>query len=157
VIALSLALAAALASAETQIEIASLAGLPGVEVVIEKIPTSIRKTGLEAERIKADIEQRLRSRGVPVVPESSALDGNPSLHLRVRALSAEGGLVYSAALMLFQGVALAESPAKPALAITWEAEAMGFSARSSRYDVENALLSLTNAFAKDFFAANPGE
>jgi hypothetical protein len=154
-LALPLALAAPRAPAETPAEIASLVGLAGVEVVAEKVPAPIRKIGLRPDRLKTDVEETLRSRGVPVVSESSTLDGGPTLHLRVRAEGAEGGLLYSVALMLYQGVSLAGSPAEPKLAITWEAEAMGFSARSSRFDVQNVVLGLTGSFVKDFLAANP--
>jgi hypothetical protein len=157
VLALNLALAPPWALAETPAEIASLAGLAGVEVVVENVPASIRKLGLRPDRLRADVEETLRSRGVPVVSESSALDGSPTLHLRVRSHSAEGGLLYSVALMLSQGVSVFGSPVEPKLAITWEAEAMGFSARSSRFDVQNAVLGLTGSFVNDFLSANPGD
>lgn len=156
-LALILSLAAPRAPAETPAEIASLVGLAGVEVVVERVPASIRKLGLRPDRLRTDVEETLRSRGVPVVSESSTLDGSPTLHLRVRSQRAEGGVLYSVALMLFQGVSLAGSPVEPKLAITWEAEAMGFSARSSRFDVQNGVLGLTGSFVNDFLAANPGD
>jgi len=155
VLALTLALAAPRAPAETRAEIASLVGLAGVEVAVDKVPASIRKLGLRPDRLRTDVEETLRSRGVPVVSESSTLDGSPTLHLRVRAESAEGGLLYSVALMLFQGVSLAGSPVQLKLAVTWEAEAMGFSSRSSRFDVQNVVLGLTRSFVDDFQTANP--
>jgi len=157
VLALILALAAPRAPAETPAEIASLVGLAGVEVAVDKVPASIRKIGLRPDRLRTDVEAALRAREVPVVPESSTLDGSPRLHLRVRAESAEGGLLYSVALLLFQGVSLAGSPVEPKLAVTWEAEAMGFSARSSRFDVQNVVLGLTRSFVDDFQTANPGD
>jgi hypothetical protein len=156
-IGLALALAASPAFAETEAEVASLVGLQGVRVVIENIPETVRKVGLRRERMQTDVEQRLRSRGIQVAPESSTPDGSPSLHVRLRLLRAEGGLLYSISLMLFQRVALVGSSLEAMPAITWEAEAIGYSARSSRFDVQNALLGVASSFANDFLAANPRE
>jgi hypothetical protein len=154
-IGLALALAAPLAAAETEAEIASLAGLQGVQVLVEQLPRAVRAVGLERDRMRRDVEQRLHSRGIRVVEEPATLDGSPSLHVRLRLLRAEGGLLYSIGLMLFQRVSLPGSSLEATSAITWEAEAIGYSARSSRYDVQNAILGITNSFANDFLAANP--
>jgi hypothetical protein len=144
------------AFAESAPEVASLEGLGGVGLVVEHPPRAMRAMGLGRGAVRRGVEARLRARGVPVLEDASVVAGGPSLHVRVRLIEAEGGLLYSGGLLLFQGVSLAGPDAGSARAVTWEAEAMGFSARSSRYDLENAVLGITNAFADDFRSANPG-
>jgi hypothetical protein len=135
--------------------LASLAGLPGVGVFVEDLAPEMQELGLRPERIKRDIEFKLRDRGIRVFAKSRRFDTRPQLYVRVHPLKTEQGLGYSTGLMLYQGASLARSSPRPASVVTWEGGGIGYTSPPSQHDIRDSLAEVADAFAADFVAANP--
>src|SRR5262245_16515699 len=53
----------------------TLRSLPGIEVVVESLPAELERAGLRTIDVRADVDRRLRAKGVPIF---SSQGTNPS-------------------------------------------------------------------------------
>src|SRR5882724_9880802 len=77
---------------------ATLQGLQGVYVLLEDIQPEMARAGLTTQQLQADVEERLRHAGIPVLTKDQAfrLQGTPFLYVYVHLVPHPIGLtVYS--------------------------------------------------------------
>ena len=70
----------------------TLAGLRGISIVVEDVNPDAEKDGLTAATLHADMQQKLRQAGVPVLTEDQAAraPGSPHLYLKLSAMKHGG-------------------------------------------------------------------
>lgn len=73
----------------------SLRDLDGIRIEVDALPSLVATQGLSAERLKDDVEGRLRGAGVKVLPMGAFRSGDPHLHIVVRLSRVEGRMVAS--------------------------------------------------------------
>ena len=80
----------------------TLRSLPGVEVVVESLPPELERAGLTTTDVRADIDRRLRAKGIPVFSSQGA---NPSaakayLYVHLNALVIPGAGLHAIAIQV---------------------------------------------------------
>jgi len=107
---------------------ATLAGLTGVYLVVERNDPVAVEDGLKLSTIKADIEIRLRGTGIRLLSEAERLlaPDSPSLYLRMHSLKNVDApfYAYCIVLELAQRVKLVRDPGLSGVAVTWESRGM---------------------------------
>ena len=93
--------------AGTTYERESLAGLPGIVVVVEKLIPEVQADGLSEEAIQAAVEGILQSSGIRIFIESKAFKVSSNPWLYVQPNIGKGGpyYFYNVSLRLIQEVA----------------------------------------------------
>ena len=102
------------ALSDTPLQRATLAGLTGVEVVVEEMDPAAEKDGLAESTLQTDVELKLRQEGIRVLTatEMFGVPGYPYLYLRVATGKVDelGVLAYEIELHLIQEVRLPRNP-----------------------------------------------
>jgi hypothetical protein len=150
------AASAALAEADFQRE--TLHGLPGVWVVVEKLPAELEQTGLTQGQVQADAEGRLRRAGVPILTQEECWQtpGMPWLYITVALLKA-GTATYAATVgeVLNQEIMLTRNPQVKAFGSTWDAGVhLGAVGAESLATVRDSVGSLVDKFIAAYQAVN---
>lgn len=80
----------------------TLRGLPGVEVLVEQLQPEVERAGLSGAAIRADVEQRLRGRGITVYTSQSEnpSPAKPYLYVHINALTLPRAQGYAVAIQL---------------------------------------------------------
>lgn len=73
----------------------SLRDLDGIYVDVTDLPPLVITQGLSAERLKEDVEERLRRAGVEVLPMGHFRTGDPHVQIAIRVSEPQGRLVAS--------------------------------------------------------------
>ena len=148
-----------MAQARAPYERESLAGLPGVVVVIEKIAPEAQVDGLSEEAIQEAVEGILQASGVRVFIESKTVkvSSNPWLYVQPN-IGKEGTLYfYNISLRLIQEVIAVHGRQYSMAATTWEGNTAGFVGIGSnlREVILNVIETWVRTFANDFGGVNP--
>jgi hypothetical protein len=148
-----------MAQARAPYERESLAGLPGVVVVIEKIAPEAQVDGLSEEVIQEAVEGILQASGVRVFIESKTVkvSSNPWLYVQSN-IGKEGTLYfYNISLRLIQEVIAVHGRQYSMAATTWEGNTAGFVGIGSnlREVILNVIETWVKTFANDFGGVNP--
>jgi hypothetical protein len=148
-----------MAQARAPYERESLAGLPGVVVVIEKIAPEAQVDGLSEEVIQEAVEGILQASGVRVFIESKTVkvSSNPWLYVQSN-IGKEGTLYfYNISLRLIQEVIAVHGRQYSMAATTWEGNTAGVVGMSS--NLREVILGVTQTwvktFANDFLKVTP--
>ena len=147
------------AQARAPYERESLAGLPGVIVVIERITPEAQVDGLSEEAIQEAVESILQSSGVRIFIESKTAKVSSNPWLYVQPNIGKGGpfYFYNVSLRLIQEVSSVHGQHHTMAATTWEGNTAGFVGVSS--NLREVILDVTETwvktFANDFLAVNP--
>lgn len=135
----------------------TLAGLGPVAVVVERnlLPKALR-CGLTADRLRAEIEERLFQGGVGVVAlrALSSQPRKPVLYVRpsiIRVL--DQGYCYGLNLYLMQQVTLVGGEASEAL--TWEHGVLGTVVGDDWQSLVDRMDQAVDAFISDYLSVNP--
>lgn len=149
------------ARADSELERATLKGLPGVFVLVEQMDPDAERDGLAQSTLTKDVEQRLRETGIRVLtrPELLATPGKPYLYLRVYAVRATGETAgvyaYSISLELKQEVRLTRASPVRSLAATWRAtEEVGTVQAARLSSVRDKVRDMVDQFINAYLAAN---
>jgi hypothetical protein len=146
------------AHARAPYERASLAGLPGVVVLVEPITPEAQADGLSEEAIQDAVERILQSSGVRIFSESKPLPVSSNPWLYVQPTIGKGGpyYFYNVSLRLIQEVSAVHGRKHPLTATTWEGTTAGM---VNEADLRDVILDVTERWAKifatDFLAVNP--
>jgi hypothetical protein len=138
----------------------SLAGLPGVVVVVETITPEVQAEGLTEEAIQAAVESILQSSGIRLFIESKKLKVSSNPWLYVQPNIGKGGpyYFYNVSLRLIQEVASVHGRQHTMPATTWEGNTAGIVNDNDLRDVIlDAIERWTKIFANDFLTVNPRE
>jgi hypothetical protein len=139
-----------------------LAGLTGVHIYIEPVPSEMVEKGITDEVLLAPVELRLLEAGIPVITPSSEgglPPGTPTLYLQVTAFAGDitEDCVYVIRLELMQEVRLARDDQTPVFhAATWGVGGIGFGESKWRNAMIEDVASFTDRFVEEYVAANPG-
>ncbi len=153
--------ASAMAS-DSDIDRASLKGLHGVFVLVEDLNPPEEQAGLKAVDIQADVEQKLRAAGIPLLSqtEDNNTPGMPTLYISVSVASSTATDVwpFSIDVDLEQQATLKRSPdTYVPTAVTWHVGSIGAvdksNIRSIRDRVDGQIAKFVNAYLK----VNPKE
>jgi hypothetical protein len=135
----------------------SLAGLPGVFVVVEDVAPQAARDGLTRAIIRRDVLTRLRAAGVPLLTRAKWLKtpGWPMLSVVVSAYKSRHG-VYAAYLgvRLRQVVSLKRLPDVDLAGTTWKAEFVAVARPNHLSAVRRYLGVLIDRFIRAWRAAN---
>ena len=129
----------------------SLTGLEAVSVTVENISDSeARRAGLTPERVKTDVELRLRQLGVPVRDDASEY-----LYVNVNLIDTNEGLwAYSISVDLRQYAYLYRDLDIGAYGTTWSRGSIGTVGARKLATIRDAVKDYVDAFANDYLAGN---
>jgi hypothetical protein len=136
----------------------SLAGLPGVVVVIERITPEAQADGLSEDAIQAAVKPILQSSDIRILPQSETLKASSNPWLYVQPNIGKDGpyYFYNVSLRLIQNVSAVHGRQNTMAATTWEGNTAGIVNNNNLWDV---ILDVTQTwvktFANDFRTVNP--
>lgn len=137
----------------------TLAGLRGVEVVVEDLNPAVPHPGIEQSDIQTDVELKLREAGIPVLPKSQGVlsPGSPWLYVRLALFTREDGMyAYAIEVVLNQSTRMIRDASIMSTATTWEAEGtVGTVGENQLRDVRETIGDQVNQFVNAYLAANP--
>ncbi len=113
----------ALLAQEPVTQRATLAGLTGVEVVVEELNAGVEQDGLTRSSLRSDVELKLRQAGIRVLTpiERSAMPGSPYLYLRIGTVRNRVSIYgYHIVIELRQLVRLTRDSGVTTWAATWQ-------------------------------------
>jgi len=137
----------------------SLSGVGNVRVVIESPGPEAEGEGLTSQRLRTDVEVKLRTAGVPVSDDSTR--GGPFLYLNVGVFrghqeSIKGLYAYNVEVSFYQAVSLERLPSYHPLGRTWSVSALGMVGQNHMVDgIRDAVRDLADLFINAYLAANP--
>jgi hypothetical protein len=145
--------------AEADFQRETLRGLPGVWVVVEKLPAELAQTGLTQGQVQTDAENRLRKAGIAILTQDECWQtpGMPWLYITVALLKAST-TTYAATIgaVLNQEIILTRNPQIKAFGATWDAGVhLGAIGAESLATVRESVGSLVEQFITDYQAVNP--
>ena len=108
--------------AQTVRNVASLAGIAGVEIVVEDPGPGLQRLGVSGLTLRADVELLLRRGGVRVIGQVDACDSLPCLYVHVTATTGPGTSAYFVHVGLQQMVSLSRNPSFAVSVETWHAQ-----------------------------------
>ncbi len=148
-----------LAQARAPYERESLAGLPGVVVVIETISPEAQVDGLSEEAIQEAVEGLLQSSGIRIFIESKTakVSSNPWLYVQPNIGKGASFYFYNVSLRLIQEVSAVHGRQYTMAATTWEGNTAGVVGIGGnlREVILDVIETWVKAFANDFLALNP--
>jgi len=139
-----------------------LAGLQGMYVVVEDFDLDAKEAGLTEEKIRADVELKLRLAGIKVlsVEEGLATKSKAFLYVDVTTVKEKLHQEYagSVEVSLRERVYLARDPETITLAATWDKIGIGLgSSDIAKRKIRESIKDLVDEFINDYLAANPKE
>jgi len=80
----------------------TLRSLPGIEVVVESLPPELERAGLKTIDVRADVDRRLRAKGIPIFGSQGAnpSEAKPYLYVHLNVLPIPGGNLYAIAIQV---------------------------------------------------------
>jgi hypothetical protein len=138
-----------LAASDTQIDRATLTGLPSISVVVEDLSAVAQKNGLAADTIEADALRRLRQAAVPITPDA---DAYLYIHVTVADPGGVSPLPYFVEVGLMQEVTLPRGvkARTPFQYETWSLNRLGLAAPAA---LRGAVTDRVGEFVDQFIAA----
>lgn len=131
----------------------TLKGLKHFNVVIEDLEPAAEQAGLSRDRLKTDVELRLRRARLPVAEGHQ--DAFLYVHISVER-TATNGLAYCVRVSLAENAVLARDKAIFTLAETWKRAGIGVTPSSDFVsEARQAVGDQVDDFINDYLAANP--
>ena len=148
----------ALAS-DTSMDRATLRGLKAVKVVLDPLGPELEHEGLDPNRFRISIEQKLRNAGIKVdndVNEFVGLSVSFAQGARKNLFTKKGTFSLSVSLGLYQVAVLTRDMATKTVVETWGVDkTLSASSRDMDRDVSNAVDELADQFVKAYRSVNP--
>jgi len=145
---------------DSQSNRATLKGLPGVGVLVEKLPPEIEREGLRRDQLQMDVESQLKKAGVKVFSKEQCtrVPGEPYLYinLNVNVVKTESGIYpYTVDIMLIQKVSLMRDPKRVTYAVTWSTGGVGSITKSIVSQLQENVAEVVHVFIRAFLDENP--
>jgi hypothetical protein len=138
---------------------ATLVGLTGVYVFVERIDDEAQRDGLDTLQVRTDVEVKLRQAGIGVLSEREWVStaGVPSLYVNIQTVKNEQSVyAFSARIELRQGVTLIRQPSLRRLVTTWSTPGyIGTVGSQKLATLRDDVRDLTDQFINAYLAANP--
>lgn len=145
---------------DSQSNRATLKGLRGVGVLIEKLPEVLEKEGLQRDQLQKEVEAQLKKAGIEVYSreECVKIPGEPYLYinLNVNVAKTESDIYpYTIDIMLIQKVSLIRDPNRVTYAVTWSTGGVGSITKSIVSQLRENVSEVVEIFIQRFLAENP--
>jgi hypothetical protein len=139
---------------------ATLRGLQGVGVLVEKLPPEAENQGLNRNQLQNEVESRLQKASIKVLTREEALNapGEPFLYININVNMAktESDIYpYGIDLLLIQKVSLLRDPKLTSYAITWSTGGVGSIAKPILSHLKESVEAMVDVFIKAYLAENP--
>ena len=139
---------------------ATLRGLKGVGVLVEKLPLEVEQEGLKRDQLQMEVESKLRTAGIKVLTkeEASGASGEPYLYININVNIAktEADIYpYSIDLLLIQKVSLLRDPKLTSYAITWSTGGVGSIGKPILSQLRESVEAMVDVFVNAYLAENP--
>jgi hypothetical protein len=138
---------------------ATLRGLKAVKVVVDPLGNELEREGLDANRLRGNIEQRLRNEDIKIdngVNEFIGLSIGFSQAAKRGLLSRKGMYSLTVSFGVYQVAVLTRDMTTKTVVETWGVEkTISASSRDLDREVFNAVEELTDQFAKAYRTVNP--
>jgi hypothetical protein len=139
---------------------ATLRGLKGVGVLVEKLPPEVEQEGFKRDQLQMEVESKLRTAGIKVLTKEEAFNtpGEPFLYININVNMAktESDIYpYSIDLLLIQKVSLLRDPKLTSYAITWSTGGVGSIAKQIVSQLRENVEAMVDVFIKTYLAENP--
>ena len=136
----------------------TLRGLPGVEVLVEGLQPELERSGLTGAAIRADVEQRLRARGISVYASQA---DNPSpakpylyVHINALPLQRPEGYAIAVQLQLRQTLRSLVTSSNIVNAMTWDTHNVLGVPTPNLQSVQAEVRDYVDRFIKDWLAVH---
>lgn len=138
----------------------SLRDIKSVFVAIEPIRAEAGNFGLTQEKIRADVELKLKGAGIKVLSDEEWLEvpGSPRLYININQVYNDqvGAFVCDMNVNFNQKVNLARNPGVSCMATTWWTSATGaVGGKEMEVKVRDTIKEQVDLFLKDYLAVNP--
>jgi hypothetical protein len=139
---------------------ATLRGLSGVGVLVEKLPPELERQGLIGDRLQMEVELKLRMAGIKVLTREESLKtpGEPHLYVNINVNTAktESDIYpYSIDVLLIQNVSLLRDPKQTTFAVTWSTGGVGSIEKSFVGQLRDSVEEMVDLFVKAYVSENP--
>ena len=139
---------------------ATLRGLKGVGVLVEKLPLEVEQEGLKRDQLQMEVESKLRTAGIKVLTKEEALNtpGEPYLYININVNIAktEADIYpYSIDLLLIQKVSLLRDPKLTSYAITWSTGGVGSIGKPILSQLRESVEAMVDVFVNAYLMENP--
>ncbi len=136
-----------------------LAGLQGVQVIVEDFSPEVEKYVFNKQQYKTDVELRLRQYGVKVFSEEESLQvsGSPFLYINVNPVIVEkvGVSAVNILVKLNEVVSLERNPSVITIATMWQEDKTLLLGLNRLDKLREYVRDLVDMFINDYLAANP--
>jgi hypothetical protein len=160
IIGLTLTLSDPIFSIDSKSNRATLRGLKGVGVLIEKLPQEVEKEGLNRDQLQVAVESRLRQAGIRVLTkeESFKTPEEPYLYININVNIAKTEseiYPYSIDLLFIQRVSLLRNPNLTAYAVTWSKGGVGSIEKTIVGELKETVEEMVDTFISAYVEENP--
>jgi len=142
----------ALAQGDGEEARASLKGLRGVTVVVERLPPEVQQAGLTAADIRTDVEHKLRLAGIPVLSAGDVWAPTIYVNANVTKVVTKTNVFWpmSIEVQLQQPVRLKRDPTITLFGTTWSATGVG---ETTKPLLRSSILDGVNGYVDQFITA----
>jgi len=139
---------------------ATLRGLKGVGVLVEKLPAEVEKEGLNRLQLQLEVESKLRMAGIKVLTREEVFKtpGEPHLYINVNvnvAKTESDIYPYSIDMLLIQQVSLLRDPNLTTFAVTWSKGGVGSIGKTILSQLQEYVREMVDIFIKAYLEENP--
>lgn len=135
----------------------TLRGLQGVHVVIESVNPKIKGDRLTADRLRADMEQKLEKAGIEVLSETEnqMTPGRPYMYVNVNILKYKyfPAYIYNIRVEVVQDVYLVRLVDVKTGGVTWSINTAGIAPQLR--DIRTSIENLLDYFIETYSSVNP--
>jgi len=139
---------------------ATLRGIRGVGVLVEKLPPEVEQQGLKRNELQRAVESKLQKAGIKVLTRAGALaaPGEPYLYINVNvniAKTESDVYPYSIDLLFTQKVSLMRDPKLTTYAVTWSTSGVGSITKRFVDQLQESVENMVDIFIRAYLAENP--
>lgn len=139
---------------------ATLRGIKGVGVLVEKLPPEVEQQGLNRNQLQKAIESKLQNAGIKVLTRAGSLaaPGEPYLYININvniAKTESDIYPYSIDLLFTQKVSLVRDPKLTTYAVTWSTSGVGSITKRFVDQLQEIVENTVDIFIRAYLAENP--
>jgi hypothetical protein len=132
----------------------TLRGLPGVEVIVDSLPSELERGGLTSITLRADVERRLRQGGIVIYPSQSAnpSPAKPYLYIALNALTLPdaAGVAFGVQVHLRQTLRSPVTNSNIVNAMSWDMHNLLVTPLAGLQAVREEVLTFIDRFVEDW-------
>jgi hypothetical protein len=139
---------------------ATLRGIKGVGVLVEKLSPEVEQQGLRRNELQKAVESKLQRAGIKVLTKTGSLaaPGEPYLYININvniAKTESDIYPYSIDLLFTQKVSLVRDPKSTTYAVTWSTSGVGSITKRFVDRLQESVENMVDIFIRAYLAENP--